>query len=122
MREIIIMFVVILQISCITFSQNKFFSEIAVSVNTFSHRKLNSYYIDSFALPNKLIDNNVSSGFGIYFATKYKINFLDFGVFGNYLEGNTSGSPTIQTIDNTGNFIETVKGSSRLKTNAVSFG
>jgi hypothetical protein len=81
--------------------QGKLSFEFGGGKNTFSMARLNQYYVNSFAIKNKMLEEGISSGDHFFIGLKYRPNTLfDFGFYGNNQFGKTTGknSPPILLI------------------------
>lgn len=107
------------------FAQNhdKLSFEFGVGKNHFSMETLNQYYVDSFAVKNQMLDNGIYSGNQFFIGLKYRPNSsYDFGLFGNYQCGKTTGKPKQIITDDFGNQIGTKELDFILKTEAIGLG
>ncbi|NBV09763.1 MAG: hypothetical protein EBS09_11770 [Flavobacteriia bacterium] len=103
--------------------QGKFSFEFGGGKNTFSMARLNQYYVNSFAIKNKMLEEGISSGDHFFIGLKYRPNTLfDFGLYGNYQFGKTSGKPEFIITDDFGQAIGTRELDFILKTEAIGFG
>lgn len=104
-------------------SKHKLTFEIESGIHSYSMNKLNSLYIDSFAIPNKSLNSTLKMGNSFNLAIKYKpINLFDIGLYGKYQYGKTKGNPELNFFDDIEQKIITHKGEYTLLANAISIG
>ena len=106
------------------FSQeaNRFSVEFGAGYNSFAMNDLNEYYIETFAIPLKTLDEKIERGTNYNLQIKYQPRALfDFGLYGNYQFGKAIEHPVYTETDNAGNEIKHT-GNFILKTDALSCG
>ena len=104
-------------------NQGKLSYEFGGGKNTLAMTGLNQYYVDSFAVKNKILKNGISSGNQFFMGLKYRPNTLfDFGLYGNYQFGKTTGHPEFIITDDFGQVIGTRELEFILKTEAIGLG
>jgi len=84
---------------------------------------LNEFYLENFAIPNRILDSKIEKGNNYFIEYKYQFNDLyDIGIYGNYQYGSTTGTPTFNQTDEFGNIIESFEGDFLLKADAYGVG
>jgi len=104
-------------------TKNKLSFEFGLGQNTYAMETLNTYYIDSFSTPYKLLDQKIEQGQNYFLNIKYQpMSIFDIGVYGQYQFGEAKKDIEIEFKDGFGDVIEQHKGYIILKSEALSFG
>jgi hypothetical protein len=99
--------------------------DIGYGVNSYTMRKLNEYYIDSFAQrPHiNLLQEHIKWGQHFRLGISYKpTSLFDMGVYGNYQYGNSQSRPLLTETDELGVLVKEHRGHYELRTEALSAG
>ena len=104
-------------------TENKLSFDFGVGINSYNMDSLNTNYIDSFAMPNKIFEDKIQDGKTFFLAIKYHPHSLfDIGIYGNYQFGESKYEKEISITDDFGYSYVKHSGNHTLKTEALSFG